>query len=371
MKRDIKTIYIIALAYLVAIVVTLFVPNKLISNFSVTLATAAFAAVAFTFIKKRRVPDIHKREVTVVCFAAALLGVIVLYLLGLKFGFVRIALNASVTYIYLLPVAVTVFAGEILRRVLLSQNRKGVTVITYFAFVLLDIALFAEKNAFVSFTAFMSAFGFVGLPALASNLLYCSLSKNYGAISVVPYRAIVTLYQYIIPLRPSVPDALFAFLKIVFPLILLWFIISLYKKRVARVSRRSAVCQSVVAVVCAAVMLLCVSFVGGVFDRKMIVVGSESMSGALEKGDVIVYDKYDGEIVENGQIVLFDRNGTTVIHRVVDVKKINGVYRYYTKGDANEGSDSGYITSADLVGVVKLRIPFVGYPTVWLHDLFK
>ena len=95
------------------------------------------------------------------------------------------------------------------------------------------------------------------------------------------------------------------------------------------------------------------------------------MSGALEKGDVIVYDKYDGEIVENGQIVLFDRNGTTVIHRVVDVKKINGVYRYYTKGDANEGSDSGYITSADLVGVVKLRIPFVGYPTVWLHDLFK
>ena len=371
MKQDTKIIYVIASAFLAAVIAVLFVPNKIISNFSVASATAAFAAVAGAFIKKRSTPDFRKRETAVVCFAFSLFGVTVLYLLGLKFGFVRKTLNASVLYIYGLPVAVAVVAGEILRRVLLSQNRKGVAAITYFAFVLSDVALFADKNVFSSFSVFMSAFGFVVLPALASNFLYCVLSKNYGAVTVIPYRAVVSLYPYLIPLRPSVPDALLAFLKIVFPLILLWFIGLLYQKRIVKNSRRRAVWQSVVTVVCAAGMLLCVCFVSGVFDRKMMVVGSESMSGTLEKGDVIIYEKYDGGIVENGGIVLFDRNGTTVIHRVVDVQKIDGEYRYYTKGDANEGADSGYITSADLVGVVKMRIPFLGYPTVWLHDLFK
>ena len=219
--------------------------------------------------------------------------------------------------------------------------------------------------------SFVSTVGFVALPSLASCLLYCSLSKTYGVVCVLPYRAVVTLYPYCIPFGVSMPDALLCFLKTVFPLVLLWFVRLLYKKQTARISTRSAVWQSIAAVACVCVMVLCVSFVSGVFDRKMMVVGSESMSGSLEKGDVVIYDKYDGETVEVGRIVLFDRDGTTIIHRVTDVKNIDGVCRYYTKGDANEGADSGYVTSADLVGVVKAKIPYLGYPTVWLHDLFK
>ena len=370
MKRDAIKIYAVAAAYFAVLVATLFIKDKLISNLAVAFATAACAAVALVFIKKRSAPDIHKNEATLVCFAAAAVGLTLLYLSGLKFGFVKIVLNETIIIFYLLPAVAVLICGEVLRRILLSQNRRGVTIITYFLFILSDIAFFTDKNAFRSGALFMSAFGFVVLPSISANLLYCVLSKSYGAKCALAYRAIISLYQYVLPVRAAVPNALLAFLKIVFPLLVLLFLRALYGKRSTLISRRKAAWQTAISIVSSLCMIVCVSFVAGIFDTKMMVVGSESMSGSLEKGDVIIYDKYEGEVIPVGQIILFDRNGATIIHRVIDVKKINGVYRYYTKGDANEGSDSGYITSDVLVGVVKLRVPFAGYPTIWLHGLF-
>ena len=55
----------------------------------------------------------------------------------------------------------------------------------------------------------------------------------------------------------------------------------------------------------------------------------------------------------------------------MDIKKINGELRYYTKGDANKGMDSGYITDASVIGVINLKIKYIGYPTIWIRSLFE
>ena len=60
-----------------------------------------------------------------------------------------------------------------------------------------------------------------------------------------------------------------------------------------------------------------------------------------------------------------------VVHRVVDIEIINGVARYYTKGDANEDMDMGYIVDSNIVGVVNYKLPAVGFPTLWMRKLFK
>lgn len=371
LRRDIKTLYAVVIVYALALLPPLFVTDKLISNLLLAVITVAATAGAFWFVRKRTALDIRYKEATLICFVAALVGVMALYLLGLRFGFMRTGLAVSTIYTYVLPIAVAIVSGEILRRIFLSQKKTLVSVISYFAFVALEAALFAAPNALHSSSAFMSFFGLSLLPAVTSNFLYHELSAKYGAYPVIPYRFVTALYSYLLPFEPAVPSALLGFLKIVFPLVLLWFIRLLYVKRTVRVSRRSKAMQTVATVLSALVMLVSVSFVAGLFSRKMIVVATGSMTGALDIGDVVVYDDYDGQIVENGQIVLFDRDGTIVIHRVVDIQNINGVCRYYTKGDANDSRDSGYITDGDLVGVVKMKIPYLGYPTVWIHDLFK
>ena len=60
-----------------------------------------------------------------------------------------------------------------------------------------------------------------------------------------------------------------------------------------------------------------------------------------------------------------------IIHRVVDIKHINGVKQYYTKGDANEDKDFGYLLDKDIVGISKFKIAYLGYPTIWMHQLFE
>ena len=60
-----------------------------------------------------------------------------------------------------------------------------------------------------------------------------------------------------------------------------------------------------------------------------------------------------------------------IVHRVADIQIINGTTRYYTKGDANEDLDTGFITDANIVGLVNHKLPFVGFPTLWIRSLFK
>jgi signal peptidase I len=59
-----------------------------------------------------------------------------------------------------------------------------------------------------------------------------------------------------------------------------------------------------------------------------------------------------------------------VVHRVVDIKEVNGVIRYYTKGDANKQKDTGYVVKEDIVGVVKFKVKYIGYPTLALREMF-
>ena len=52
-------------------------------------------------------------------------------------------------------------------------------------------------------------------------------------------------------------------------------------------------------------------------------------------------------------------------------KNVNGEYRYFTKGDANKEIDPGYVTKKDIVGVTKFKIKYLGYPTLWVQDIFS
>lgn len=135
-------------------------------------------------------------------------------------------------------------------------------------------------------------------------------------------------------------------------------------------ARRTPV-RTVLTAICAVVMCVSIAFIANLFPYKPIVVASDSMKNELSRGDVVVYEEYKGQTIQNGQVILFKKNGSIIIHRVVDIKKINGVYRYYTKGDANNGVDTGYITNDDIVGVTTMKIKYIGYPTVWLYDIFR
>ena len=98
---------------------------------------------------------------------------------------------------------------------------------------------------------------------------------------------------------------------------------------------------------------------------KLYLVQSGSMEPAVGVGSVVVVSP-DTTYV-NGDVVSFDIQGTgknIITHRVAYKEFPNGVGgdpEYVTKGDANEDFDTTKVTDKNIIGKVRLTVPYLGY----------
>jgi signal peptidase I len=295
------------------------------------------------------------------------------YLSGAVYGLYHAVVRLSISsfFEYIVPITVIIIASEIVRSILLAQESRFSSVLAYLICFFAELLISANIENIRTFNQFADILGYVVFPAVTSNVLYHYLARRYGKYPNISYRLITTLFPYIIPYTSQLSPALYSFARLVIPLIIYWFIDSLYeRKRRYALGKKSRLSIAV----SAAVLLLMLSFmmlISCQFKYGMIVIATESMTGELNKGDAIIYVAYDDQTIEEGQVVVFSRNKNKVVHRVVDVQNINGVTRYYTKGDANQDNDAGYITDAEIVGLTDFKISYIGMPTLWVRDIFS
>jgi hypothetical protein len=87
----------------------------------------------------------------------------------------------------------------------------------------------------------------------------------------------------------------------------------------------------------------------------------------LNIGDVVIVTRAPPEDINLGDVIVFvARDGSPIIHRVVNVTVVNGDYRYRTKGDANPESLSFELSIPYefVVGKAIASAPLIGYPRV-------
>ena len=105
----------------------------------------------------------------------------------------------------------------------------------------------------------------------------------------------------------------------------------------------------------------------GYFRYYAIAVASGSMEPKISKGDVVIVDKkYSG--INVGDVLAYKYDGKVIVHRIYRIVNNDNEYYIYTKGDANNDYDKYKITNDMFVGVVKFKIPIIGYPTVLLNE---
>lgn len=95
---------------------------------------------------------------------------------------------------------------------------------------------------------------------------------------------------------------------------------------------------------------------------------TESMTPAIEVGDVVVARPVPHEDLVPGRVVLAvdpDRPDRLRLHRVAELRPDG---RLVTKGDANPSADSSPLDPDAVHGVGVLRVPWVGLPVVWLRS---
>ena len=116
-------------------------------------------------------------------------------------------------------------------------------------------------------------------------------------------------------------------------------------------------------------------------EHPLMAVASGSMRDTLEVGDLIVVQGglSGSEILAAprdadppGDIIVFPggrlgRPGELIVHRAVSSELVDGLRYFKTKGDANQVDDPGEVRETDIVGKVAYRVPFLGWPNLFLQ----
>jgi signal peptidase I len=98
---------------------------------------------------------------------------------------------------------------------------------------------------------------------------------------------------------------------------------------------------------------------------------SFSFSNGFNKGDIIVIT--GRSVIEVGDVIVFQgRSSNPIIHRVVEINKVNNNPLYTTKGDHNVNTSPllGEINIPEdrVIGKAVFKIPWLGWVKIWFSD---
>jgi signal peptidase len=105
------------------------------------------------------------------------------------------------------------------------------------------------------------------------------------------------------------------------------------------------------------------------FGWRFDVVYSGSMEPAIGVGSIVVVSQMDPSAIREGDVITFvsyDKANSLVTHRVVGVTNDEGALVFLTKGDANNDTDEDAVRASDVVGKVRLGVPYAGYAADFL-----
>lgn len=381
MKKDKIRIFILETLLVVILFFALFALN-IFTRSVLSIIIGIYAVIVACMLKRKKIASINRKQAMILMIIFAMLYLAIFYLFGLYFGFVRskIMLSFSTLLKFILPISIIIISSEFIRRIFLShklvikfmEKKFDISILfTYISMVIIDLLIYTEVYNLAKLDDFLTILGFVFFASLSCNLLYNYITNRYGSKGIIIFRLITVLFIYIFPILPDMYVFFRSFLRMLYPYIIYLIFEKLYSKNdyiIAVQDKKKEVVGNTVLLIIAALLVMLISCR---FRYGIIVVGSGSMTGTLNKGDAVIFEKYNNQQIEEGQVIIFNYNDIQTIHRVVDIKKVNGEYKYYTKGDANKRNDEEYRTEADIYALVELRVKYIGYPTLWVRELFS
>lgn len=304
---------------------------------------------------------------------------IIYVLLGLFLGYVKSAYSHSLLGIikniwnFIIPI---VFI-ELIRNILVknSSNSKIAFLIIALLFTLIDINLFNIISLTSKAEIFKTIFSII-LPAIIKNLSLTYISKTSGYITNLIYLLPQKLTNIILPIIPDLDWYFISLLGILLP-VFAFILIKYLDDKIESLKPQSRLKKEkpIRTIILIIPLIIFCLFVAGFFKYKPTAIMSNSMHPIYDRGDVVIVEKVNTKNVNNLKkydIIEYKLDNTIVAHRIIYVEKHNdGTKLYITKGDNNNVADKEKVTSNQINGIVKFKIPKVGYPSFWLNDFFN
>lgn len=300
---------------------------------------------------------------------------IVIYLLGIYFGFSKIVFSlkpASILNNIFAPIITFVFL-EIFRYIIINNNRDKVRNIYLYSILigLLELSVTTKYLPFGSFEAAYKTIADFIIPIVIKQFAFGYLGYYGGLKPLMLYRVVIVLYTYVVPIHPNFGPALVCMSNILLPLFILMKtneVIDEENKEKEKITKNNNTFWYIGSTVVIVVLFL---FVTGVLPIGMTAIASDSMHPAFDKGSAVITLKVKQEELKKGDIISFYKDNKVIIHRIDSIVEEEGEIRYITKGDANNVADDGYILYDQIKNKIVLSIPLIGYPSLIVGEVFN
>lgn len=301
---------------------------------------------------------------------------------GSKLGFLSSSYKLGTQHLFkiVIPTLSIIIISEILRYQFIEKGRssKLIIILTTLMLIFVDFSINYSIYSLTTFKGVFELMAFVIFPSIMKNIMLTYNCYYYGYKTNIIYRILMEIPNYYLPIIPNISDYLQCVLNIIYPFVLLLYLISytnnmiLHPKKKEEVKKEHKTLKTVSGVILSVVLFVYVCFMSGLFKFYFLAVGSGSMEPKIQVGDLVLVEKTkDYDKLKIGDVLVYKKENKVILHRIVKIDDSSGKYIYNTKGDNNKSIDSWDIQEKDVIGKVRFKIALVGYPTVWLNRLFE
>ena len=205
-----------------------------------------------------------------------------------------------------------------------------------------------------------------GLPALVQSTLLTALLAVGGMLPAVEYR-LLALLPGLLPRVPAANRFAQVFLSLLLPLL---FLIAISEDWSVPAEQQEAPAKGRRALAWAATALPClalIAFFAGWLPAYPTAIATGSMEPEIQIGDMVVMARWGLADIQPGDVIAVERQGRTIVHRVVEVRQEAGEPLYVTQGDANNAPDEEPAAQSQVEGRMIGLVPALGRISLWFH----
>ncbi len=376
-SRQFKTISILLILLVYIFVYRLFIMTHFLKytefiNASFLMIILFFTIFLFPYQKDKSTP--LKKKVNLITAILIILFFSITYLVGMFVGFLKnsYSLNAYSILNNIFSPIIIIVCTEIFRYVVINQNRNSKKMLFLITIVLtlLEIFITIRGLSNMSLEDLFKLTTTMVLPIIAKNCVLSYLTLKVGYRPALIYRLVMDLYLFVMPVVPNIGDYMNSMIGICLPFIIYIYsarTINEYYNGVEYEFKSSAFQMADIPMLLFIAFVICL--VSGYFTYYVIGIGSESMEPKIYKGDAVLVKKVKSkEELKVGEIIVYKNMGEDIVHRLVEVEKKGNKTFYRTKGDNNNTRDNLDIEYKDIKGIVKLKIPYIAKPSIYLKE---
>lgn len=373
MKKDKIFEYLLSILLCIFLFFNIFIKNVLNNKIIMSIFLIGYLIICIKLIKTKKINNINKKTVIFLNFIFAIFFLGIIYIIGIFTEFYKnpIKLNFNQLFIRILPHTIILIVMEKIREIFIFREDKKVLIFITIALILTDIVVNINMYSYSNLEDILQLIGCLVISSISINM-YCGyIAKTYGCIPNILYRTITTIYVYIIPILPDMYSFFEATIKIIYPYIMFLIMENLFPidnfKMAIQIRKNNNIFNAIILIFVVSLVLL----ISCKFKYGMIAVGSNSMYNTISKGDAVIFEAYNKQELIEGQVIIFMKDGIMTVHRIQKIKLIEKEKVYYTKGDNNQQLDDGYRKENDIIGIVKFKVLYIGWPTLMLNEMFQ